>query len=275
MHCVHKRVQFPRILTTSRAASPRPLPCTGVTVPARLSALAGQNQILRESPLNVRCRELSPPSGLATRLGTVCSDDHKSQRVSAAKRRHRANLVYTWNNSSLFLMSPAKTAFAVKCCLAVLYTWNNSLRLPLYRPILRRRLSCLDKRLRSALSPERFLLPVRKGHRSQKTLSRRDIKPVSGGTHVGMTNTTAAAFRRGHYILNHGIVMSSANSPEVLTLLTLRQAASRIAVCRRTLERLIASGKFPPPLKIGRSSRIPESDVNAYVAKLIANRGAS
>ncbi|MBA3848890.1 MAG: hypothetical protein C0502_02710 [Opitutus sp.] len=55
-------------------------------------------------------------------------------------------------------------------------------------------------------------------------------------------------------------------------LLTLKQAAQRLAISRRTLERLIASGDFPAPLKIGRASRVPVGDVNAYQTRLIEAR---
>lgn len=51
-------------------------------------------------------------------------------------------------------------------------------------------------------------------------------------------------------------------------LLTLEEAANRLAISKRTLEREIAAQRFPKPLKIGRSSRVPESDVQAYVAGL-------
>lgn len=133
-------------------------------------------------------------------------------------------------------------------------------------------LSRVDKHLLRAFSPLRFLLPVRKGHRTTKTLSRRDIKPVSGGTKVGMTNTSAAAFRRGHCILNYGVVMSVPEPAEAQHLLTLNEAARRLTISRRTLERLIAEWKFPHPVKINRSSRVLLSDLNAYIAKMAAGR---
>lgn len=55
-------------------------------------------------------------------------------------------------------------------------------------------------------------------------------------------------------------------------LLTLEEAASRLAISKRTLEREIAAQRFPKPLKIGRASRVPESDVQAYVASLRRER---
>jgi len=45
--------------------------------------------------------------------------------------------------------------------------------------------------------------------------------------------------------------------------LTLKQAADMLSISKRTLERLMASGAFPRPLKIGRSSRVLLSDVQA------------
>lgn len=55
-------------------------------------------------------------------------------------------------------------------------------------------------------------------------------------------------------------------------LLTIDEAAKRLAISKRTLEREIAAQRFPKPLKIGRSSRVPESDVQAYVAALRSER---
>ena len=59
---------------------------------------------------------------------------------------------------------------------------------------------------------------------------------------------------------------------ESLQLLTLPQAAGLLAVCTRTLDRLISRKEFPPPLKIGRSSRVSLADVNAYLNRLNERR---
>ncbi|HVZ65646.1 MAG TPA: helix-turn-helix domain-containing protein [Lacunisphaera sp.] len=64
-------------------------------------------------------------------------------------------------------------------------------------------------------------------------------------------------------------------SSGALQLLTLPEAAQRLGVCRRSLERLIAAGEFPRPLKVRGSSRVPSSDVATYVARLLAQRGAA
>ncbi len=53
-------------------------------------------------------------------------------------------------------------------------------------------------------------------------------------------------------------------------LYSVPDAAKMLAVSRRTLEREIASGRFPRPLKIGRSSRVSQGDVAAYLEKLRA-----
>ncbi len=57
------------------------------------------------------------------------------------------------------------------------------------------------------------------------------------------------------------------------TLLTLPRAAEALAISKRTLERLIARGSFPPPVKIGRSSRIPRDDITAFLEELRRERG--
>ncbi|MGK0188646.1 MAG: excisionase family DNA binding protein [Verrucomicrobiales bacterium] len=50
------------------------------------------------------------------------------------------------------------------------------------------------------------------------------------------------------------------------------EAAERMAISVRNLDRLISAGEFPAPVKINRSSRILESDVEAYMARLKAQR---
>ncbi len=55
-------------------------------------------------------------------------------------------------------------------------------------------------------------------------------------------------------------------------LLTLEQAAQVLAISKRTLERLIVSGEFPRPLKIGRSSRVSSEDVDNYLQRLQQRR---
>jgi len=55
-------------------------------------------------------------------------------------------------------------------------------------------------------------------------------------------------------------------------LLTLKQTAQRLAISKRTLERLISGGQFPAPLKIGRSSRVTVDDVDEFLQRLRVQR---
>jgi len=55
---------------------------------------------------------------------------------------------------------------------------------------------------------------------------------------------------------------------ERVRLLTLEQASQLLSISKRTLERLISSGDFPRPLKLGRSSRVSVDDVGAYLDRL-------
>ena len=64
----------------------------------------------------------------------------------------------------------------------------------------------------------------------------------------------------------------SAGSEERL-LFTLNQAAQSLAISKRTLERLIAGGVFPVPLKIGRSTRVPREDISDFLEQLRRQRG--
>jgi excisionase family DNA binding protein len=53
-----------------------------------------------------------------------------------------------------------------------------------------------------------------------------------------------------------------------LVLLTPAEAARRLSISVRTLERQIAAGHFPQPRRIGRSVRILASDLQAYAQGL-------
>jgi excisionase family DNA binding protein len=57
------------------------------------------------------------------------------------------------------------------------------------------------------------------------------------------------------------------------SLLTLPHAAETLAISKRTLERLIAKGSFPPPVKIGRASRVPREDIARFLEQLRRERG--
>ena len=52
-------------------------------------------------------------------------------------------------------------------------------------------------------------------------------------------------------------------------LLTIKDAALRLAISTRTIHREIAAGRFPRPVKIGRSVRVPLSALEAYVRRLL------
>lgn len=57
-------------------------------------------------------------------------------------------------------------------------------------------------------------------------------------------------------------------------MLTLDDVARILAVSRRTVERLVAGGDLPKPVKIGASSRMPEDDVQRYIERQLRKRGA-
>jgi excisionase family DNA binding protein len=61
----------------------------------------------------------------------------------------------------------------------------------------------------------------------------------------------------------------SENSTESVQLLTLKETANRLAISKRSLEREIANGRFPKPIKIGdRSVRISIETLRNYIASL-------
>lgn len=55
-------------------------------------------------------------------------------------------------------------------------------------------------------------------------------------------------------------------------LVTVKEVAYALRVCRRTLEREVARGKFPRPLKIGAKSLYRTTDIEHYLAKLEGRR---
>jgi excisionase family DNA binding protein len=59
---------------------------------------------------------------------------------------------------------------------------------------------------------------------------------------------------------------------EALPLLTLKEVAARLRMCPRSIQRKIAEGSFPAPIRIGRSVRFLESELEAYVNALKAAR---
>ncbi len=75
------------------------------------------------------------------------------------------------------------------------------------------------------------------------------------------------AATRGLAVKNYDTAVSHINET-VGVCLTLKEVAARLGVCRRTVEREILAGRFPRPLKIGRSVRIPESDLLCYIESL-------
>lgn len=52
-------------------------------------------------------------------------------------------------------------------------------------------------------------------------------------------------------------------------LISLATAADMLAVTKRSVYRLIAAGELPRPVKVGGASRMRESDVEAYIDRLI------
>lgn len=60
------------------------------------------------------------------------------------------------------------------------------------------------------------------------------------------------------------------NSPatDPKKLITMDEAAGLLSISRRHLEREIAAGRFPRPLKIGRATRVPQTMLERYLSEL-------
>lgn len=55
-------------------------------------------------------------------------------------------------------------------------------------------------------------------------------------------------------------------------LVSIRYVSMRLALSTRAVYRLIASGDFPAPVKVGRATRFYQSDLDEYLNRLRANR---
>ena len=55
-------------------------------------------------------------------------------------------------------------------------------------------------------------------------------------------------------------------------LLRIKEAADILAISVRALYRLVADGQLPAPVKIGRATRIPRSDIERYINELKGSR---
>lgn len=55
-------------------------------------------------------------------------------------------------------------------------------------------------------------------------------------------------------------------------LLDIKEAASRLHICTRMIYRLVQQKELPPILKVGAKSLVLESDVDAYIARMIQKR---
>ena len=57
-------------------------------------------------------------------------------------------------------------------------------------------------------------------------------------------------------------------------LLDMKDAAARLSVSIRTIYRLVALGELAAPVKVGRASRMPASDLDRYIERLKSKRSA-
>jgi excisionase family DNA binding protein len=97
----------------------------------------------------------------------------------------------------------------------------------------------------------------------------RFTRTTVGGNELNAVRRASATYR-GALTLNHEPTMSAfcEQSSKDSEYLTIKEVAAHFRVCRRTIEREIAAGRFPRPLAIGRSLRFTQEDLRGYVAKL-------
>jgi excisionase family DNA binding protein len=57
-------------------------------------------------------------------------------------------------------------------------------------------------------------------------------------------------------------------APETNLLISINEAARRLSVCRRTLEREMAAGRFPASVRIGSARRVSLAALQDYLKSL-------
>ncbi len=125
----------------------------------------------------------------------------------------------------------------------------------------------------------------RQRHWNASWAKKAHVSPASPGfaLQAATVVTAHAKVRKTEsFIVMRSSVLSSVSHPSSQAsppasdhreLLTLPLAAQRLSISKRTLERLISRGAFPPPVKIGRSSRVLCSDLSRYLDQLCRERG--
>lgn len=59
-----------------------------------------------------------------------------------------------------------------------------------------------------------------------------------------------------------------------LALIDFKQLSTKVRMGRSRIYALIGEGNFPPPVKIGASSRWIDHEIDAYIAQLAATRNS-
>ena len=67
----------------------------------------------------------------------------------------------------------------------------------------------------------------------------------------------------------------AADNGTALALIPFFQVALKVGMGRSRIYALIGEGNFPPPVKIGASSRWVVSEIDAYIAQLAATRNSN
>jgi len=68
------------------------------------------------------------------------------------------------------------------------------------------------------------------------------------------------------------VMTTNAMTTETEQLVSLPTAAARLDVSLRSFYRLIADGDLPPPVKVGRLSKMFSSDLDTYLQRLKSQR---
>lgn len=66
--------------------------------------------------------------------------------------------------------------------------------------------------------------------------------------------------------------MTTPATPQTEQLVSLSAAATKLDVSLRSLYRLMAQREIAPPVKVGRSSKLFQSDVDSYLQRLKSQR---
>ena len=132
----------------------------------------------------------------------------------------------------------------------------------------------IDKAPKVCLNNREFPKKTRRLHCDARARSKWVNRPTERNGGAGPYGCATPATVSHSVVMPSSLVSLSVHS-EGDSLLSPKEVARRLGVCRRSLERRIAEGHFPKPMKFGTRSLFAPADVEAFKLRLHLNRGGA